>query len=175
VHNCLSLLGWWIITLTILLAEHIVPHCERLSKRKSSGLSAYQLIPGQAQGCIGIATKASEFSVFVLLELCNSSVREFACYLDSQSICLTSHALLSNIQSGACNKLVIAWQHGLHARYWHCCGIKPEGHSIQPSLPCTYFSYLLYNNNLQIVQSTVFILRLPIPSLYAYVCVVLGV
>jgi len=45
------------------LAEHTVPHRERLSKRKSSGMSAYQLIPAHAQGCIAspqqiIATKA---------------------------------------------------------------------------------------------------------------------
>ena len=23
--------------------------------------------------------------------------------------------------------LVIAWQQGLYARYWHCCDVKPEG------------------------------------------------
>ena len=32
---------------------------------------------------------------------------QFACCLGSQSICLMSHASLSNIQSGACNKLVM--------------------------------------------------------------------
>ena len=51
---------------------------------------------------------------------------QFACCLVSQSIYLMSHASLSNIHSDACNKLVIARQRGLHARYRHCCDIKPE-------------------------------------------------
>ena len=44
--------------------------------------------------------------------------------------------------------LVIAWQQGLYARYWHCCDVKPEGRrpegftsavpisGMQPALPC---------------------------------------
>jgi len=43
------------------------------------------------------------------------SIIQFTC---CQSICLTSHISLSNIQSGACNKLVIARQRGPHDRYW---------------------------------------------------------
>jgi len=79
-----------------------------------------------------IATKAFEIkhaSALVLLELHNFYGFQFACCLSSQSIGLTSRTSLSNIQSGACNIFVIAWQRSLHARHWHCCHVKL-------SLPC---------------------------------------
>ena len=131
-HNCLSLLGWWITTLTVPLAEHTVPLYPWASTNRlvcllptdtSPQLRVYRLLLSKI-----IATKAFEIkhaSVLVLLELHNLYGFQFPCCLGSQSICLTSHASLSNIQSGACNKLVIAWQCTLHARHWHCCDVKP--------------------------------------------------
>ena len=35
--------------------------------------------------------------------------------------------------------LVIAWQQGLYARYWHCCDVKPEGRSFT-SQQCQYLA-----------------------------------